>query len=82
MNPEISSVLDWEEAQYADPRFELLLLCRKVCANRYEANLIWSDYTAAVQHWSNSNSSNIVLGGIEPWLKLEGVHAIMTYLVQ
>jgi thiamine kinase-like enzyme len=69
----IASVLDWEEAAYADPRFELLLLGRKVCANREQANVVWNTY---------QDEMNIQLGSIEPWLRLETVHSITTLVLQ
>jgi len=68
----ISTVLDWEEAAYADPRFELLLLGRKVCANREQAEVVWQAYELDVQP----------LGPIEPWLRLETVHSITTLILQ
>ena len=67
------SVLDWEEAAYADPRFELLMLCRRVCANRSQADRVWQTY---------QEEMNVSLGSIEPWLKLETVHSITTLLLQ
>jgi len=67
------SVLDWEEATYADPRFELLMLCRRVCANRSQADRVWQTY---------QEEMNVPLGSIEPWLKLETVHSITTLLLQ
>jgi len=70
----ISSVLDWEEAAFADPRFELLLLCRKVCANRQQADQVWKVYQEELPQPN--------LGPIEPWLKLETVHSITTLLLQ
>ena len=70
----ISSVLDWEEAAYADPRFDLLLLCRKVAANREQAEIIWNAY--------RDEMPQPALGPIEPWLQLEGVHSLTTLLLQ
>jgi thiamine kinase-like enzyme len=46
--PTVFSVLDWEDAAWADPRFDLILLCRKVCANRDQANALWFDYANAL----------------------------------
>lgn len=71
--PFIVSVLDWEEAAYADPRFELLMLCRKVCANRQQAEQIWQKY---------QEEMNVELGSMEPWLKLETVHSLTMLLLQ
>ena len=68
----VASVLDWEEAAYADPRFELILLGRKVCANRAQANMIWKTYEDECQ----------TLGDIEPWLRLETMHSIITLVLQ
>ena len=69
----ILSVLDWEEAAYADPRFELIILARKVCANREQADAIWALY----QH-----ELNVELGEIQSWLKLETVHSLTTLVLQ
>jgi Choline/ethanolamine kinase len=69
----IVSVLDWEEAALADPRFELLMLGRKVCANAEQAKAIWHMYQQAM---------HIDLGDIEPWLYLETVHSLTTLLLQ
>eukprot|EP00547_Thalassionema_nitzschioides_P004280 CAMPEP_0194221758 /NCGR_PEP_ID=MMETSP0156-20130528/31284_1 /TAXON_ID=33649 /ORGANISM="Thalassionema nitzschioides, Strain L26-B" /LENGTH=423 /DNA_ID=CAMNT_0038952277 /DNA_START=30 /DNA_END=1301 /DNA_ORIENTATION=+ len=69
----ISSVLDWEEAAVSDPRFELLLLGRKVCANREQAELLWKSYC---------DSTNKNLGLLHPWLQLETIHSITTLLLQ
>ena len=71
----IVSVLDWEEAAYADPRFELLMLCRKVCANRTQADRIWRKYQSEM-------STSSQLGPMEPWLRLETVHSLTTLLLQ
>jgi thiamine kinase-like enzyme len=71
---EVSSVLDWEEAAYADPRFELLLLCRKVCANRSQADRVWETYRRELPQPH--------LGPIDPWLRLETVHSLTTLLLQ
>ena len=72
--PRISSVLDWEEAALADPRFELLLLCRKVCANREQAEEIWMTYEQELPQTA--------LGPLKPWLALETVHSITSLLLQ
>ena len=97
--PKIRCILDWEEAAFADPRFELLLICRKVCANISQAKVIWNHYGASTLILINSfkpkNKANHnetkkvetskkinILGNIEPWLKLEGVHSILTMLSQ
>ncbi|OEU07518.1 hypothetical protein FRACYDRAFT_250941 [Fragilariopsis cylindrus CCMP1102] len=71
--PTVFSVLDWEDAAWADPRFDLILLCRKVCANRDQANALWFDYADAQKNF---------IGPIEPWLQLETVHSITTLLLQ
>ena len=75
---QVSSVLDWEEAAYADPRFELLLLGRKVCANEAQARLIWETYQLTFRE----HASSVNLGPIEPWLRLETVHSLSTLLLQ
>ena len=72
--PRISSVLDWEEAALADPRFELLLLCRKVCANREQAEEIWKTYA--------QECPQPAIGPLQPWLALETVHSITSLLLQ
>ena len=74
VTPRISSVLDWEEAAFADPRFELLLMCRKVCANRAQAEQIWTTY--------QQECPQPLLGPLEPWLALETVHSITSLLLQ
>lgn len=74
--PSVFSVLDWEDAAWGDPRFDLVLMCRKVCANRDQADVLWSEYATATA------ASNKLLGPIEPWLRLETVHSIATMLLQ
>lgn len=76
--PEISSVLDWEEANFADPRFEVLLICRKVCANMNQAHKIWAHYKRRVV----DSFRDVIVGAIEPWLQLEGVHSIVALTLQ
>ena len=76
--PQLHSVLDWEEAAWADPRFEILLLCRKVCANRKQANTVWDFYTKEMQDLG----PGFVVGPIGPWLQLETVHSITTLVLQ
>jgi len=56
-----------------DPRFELLLMCRKVLANHQQAQQLWDLY---------QEQTGIVLGELEPWLKLEAVHSLTTLLLQ
>ena len=75
--PFVSSVLDWEEACYADPRFEVLLMARKICANREQADSLWEHYSHQLK-----KRHNLDVGPIEPWLKLETVHSITTLLLQ
>mmetsp|Transcript_12303 Transcript_12303/g.18880 ORF Transcript_12303/g.18880 Transcript_12303/m.18880 type:complete len:441 (-) Transcript_12303:109-1431(-) len=72
-NIRVSSVLDWEEAAVADPRFDLLLIGRKVCANREQAEEVWKVY---------SDTTNQNLGLLLPWLQLETIHSITTLLLQ
>jgi len=74
----VSSVLDWEEAAYADPRFELLLLGRKVCANLEQAESLWQFYESHA--WEEG--TRVELGPIAPWLRLETVHSLCTLLLQ
>lgn len=69
----IRSVLDWEEAAMADPRLDLLLICRKVVAHRQQADTLWEFY---------QQESQQALGDIEPWLQLETTHSITTLLLQ
>ena len=78
--PLIMSVLDWEEACYSDPRFELLLLCRKVVANRSQADTLWSYYSNSMQERYRLGID--YFGPIEPWLKLETVHSVITLSMQ
>ena len=113
--PAVFSVLDWEDAAWADPRFDLILLCRKVCANRDQANILWSNYARSLTTMSKDNggdggsgndssstdegcsntssirskpdgstkkSSQLKLGPIEPWLRLETIHSITAMLMQ
>lgn len=70
---QVVSVLDWEDAAMADPRFELLLLGRKVCANRPQAEIIWDEY---------SQQTKVSLGPLLPWLQLESMHSLLTMLLQ
>mmetsp|Transcript_15105 Transcript_15105/g.17592 ORF Transcript_15105/g.17592 Transcript_15105/m.17592 type:complete len:574 (-) Transcript_15105:986-2707(-) len=77
----IFSVLDWEESCYADPRFEILLLCRKVVANRSQADFLWREYTKIMQERFGTNH-RVIVGSIEPWLKLENVHSLITLYMQ
>jgi thiamine kinase-like enzyme len=76
--PWIVSILDWEESCYADPRFELLLLCRKVVANRSQADKLWHHYSAYVEERFPTTK----VGPIEPWLRLESVHSLLTMCLQ
>jgi thiamine kinase-like enzyme len=71
--PKILSVLDWEDAAYADCRFELLMIGRKVMAHRQQADRIWNSYEEIM---------GIVLGPIEPWLRLETTHSLVSLLLQ
>ena len=74
----VASVMDWEEACYADPRFELLLICRKVLANREQAEQLWQSYSTRIKQLNSS----LTVGPLTPWLKLETVHSICTLLLQ
>lgn len=88
----ILSVLDWEDAALADPRFEILLLCRKVCANLDQARWVWNMYATEcrIGHRIGEIGAEDAmlaigterLGPIEPWLQLETVHSITTMLLQ
>jgi hypothetical protein len=69
--------LDWEDAAIADPRFELLLLGRKVCANREQAEELWKLYSS-----SHHTTTPIAIGPLGPWLQLETIHSIVTLLLQ
>lgn len=75
--PFVFSVLDWEEACYSDPRFEVLLMARKICASRTQADRLWGHYSYQLRA-----RHNLFVGPIEPWLKLETVHSITTLLLQ
>eukprot|EP00934_Nitzschia_sp_Nitz4_P005928 Nitzschia sp. Nitz4//scaffold120_size68122//2562//3254//NITZ4_006034-RA/size68122-processed-gene-0.30-mRNA-1//1//CDS//3329534248//5918//frame0 len=74
----IQSVLDWEDAAAADPRFELLLLGRKVCANQEQAESLWEFY--AQERFGGSATE--YLGQLLPWFQLETVHSVLTLLMQ
>jgi hypothetical protein len=84
----VAAVMDWEEACYADPRFELMMLCRKVLANRDQAEMVWQTFSEHVQAWKQEASSQRgnheewEVGPIEPWLKLECVHSLCTLIIQ
>jgi hypothetical protein len=69
----VRSVLDWEDCALADPRFDLLMICRKVVANKTQAMAIW-------KHYEVKTHRN--LGPIEVWLQLETTHSITTLLSQ
>jgi hypothetical protein len=75
--PRITSILDWEESCYADPRFELLLLCRKVVANRKQADSLWSYYSKYL-----IDQFHLKVGPIDPWLRLESVHSLLGMCMQ
>jgi hypothetical protein len=53
----------------ADPRFDLLLLGRKVCADREQAERLWAFY-------SNDNE-DLGLGLLQPWLQLGTILLIL-----
>ena len=84
----VASIMDWEEACYADPRFELLLICRKVLASREQAEQLWQSYSNRIRHMSQCIFSKRMknahwdVGSLEPWLKLETVHSLCTLLLQ
>jgi thiamine kinase-like enzyme len=86
----VSSVLDWEDAAVADPRFDLVLLGRKVCANRQQAETLWDLYYQQQQKHrdktnatnNNTNTNDYDLGPLRPWLQLETLHSIVTLLLQ
>jgi thiamine kinase-like enzyme len=73
----VASVMDFEEAAYADPRFEVLLICRKVLANKFQAEELWKSYAIRVKMETTWD-----VGPIEPWLRLETVHSLLTLLLQ
>lgn len=81
--PNVACILDWEEASWADPRFELILLCRKVCANMEQATSVWIYYVNRVAAWASAHGiGSMDVGRIEPWLKLEAVHSLAILLLQ
>jgi hypothetical protein len=71
----VVSILDCEEAALADPRFDILMICRKVCANRQQATYVLERYSSLCSIESSMNP-------IKPSLKLESVHSIITLLLQ
>ena len=73
----VASIVDFEEAAYADPRFEVLLICRKVLANLEQAKELWESYSSSVK-----SHTTFDVGPIEPWLRLETVHSLFTLLLQ
>ncbi|KAL3766986.1 hypothetical protein ACHAWO_004960 [Cyclotella atomus] len=85
----VAAVMDWEEACYADPRFELILICRKVLTNREQAEMVWQLFSEQVQVWKQEimrrNHGHEIgwnAGPLEPWLKLECVHSLCTLVIQ
>lgn len=76
--PQPAFVLDWEDSCFADPRFEVTLICRKVVANFPQASAVWSRYSEMLR----SADASLDVGPIEPWLSLEGVHSVATLLLQ
>ena len=79
----VQSVLDWEDSATADPRFDLLMVCRKVCANREQADILWKEYQKMrMASVDTSDSQVLELGPIEPWLQLETAHSLITLLLQ
>jgi thiamine kinase-like enzyme len=86
----IVSILDWEDAALADPRFEIMMLCRKVCANLDQARWVWNLYANECRIIGRSGDDDDKkvaigierMGPIEPWLQLETVHSITTLLLQ
>ena len=73
----------------SDPRFEILLICRKVLANHEQAEKLWQSYSSYVKQLNTlftSESNNDIkqweVGPLTPWLKLETVHSICTLLLQ
>jgi len=71
--PRTACLLDWEDAAFADGRFEILLICRKIVANIQQARNIWQYYKILLK---------VETGSIEPWLKLESLHSLCTYKLQ
>lgn len=69
----IKVIFDWEEASFSDPRFELLMIGRKVCANERQAETVWKSYERLV---------GVSLGKIDAWLELEVVHSLCSLLLQ
>lgn len=78
--PYVVSVLDWEEAAIADPRFEIMLICRKIVANQEQADFIWEYYYQALKARFKDLSDH--LGPLKPWMKLEGVHSLISICLQ
>ena len=78
--PYVISMLDWEEAAIADPRFEIMLICRKVVANHEQALVVWNHYHDCLKMRFCDIADS--LGPLEPWLKLEGVHTLLILCMQ
>ena len=66
------------------------MLCRKVAANRDQANTLWERYECIIEEhfgekvWEHRGcqTNESIIGSIEPWLKLETVHSILTMTIQ
>jgi len=54
-----------------------LLMCRKVLANREQADSLWHHYSERVKA-----TAGFSVGPIEPWLRLESVHTLLTMCMQ
>jgi hypothetical protein len=59
----VRSVLDWEDAAIADPRFDILMIGRKVCATREQADTIWNVYQQEYYHLSIAPCHGPIGGG-------------------
>ncbi|GMI45001.1 hypothetical protein TrCOL_g9319 [Triparma columacea] len=61
----IEGVVDYEEARFADPRFELMFMCRRVCCDLEQASIVWGMFSEF------SKGEGWEVGGLEGWMKLE-----------
>ena len=54
-----------------------MLICRKICSDRIQVDIIWKAYGDVLLELYNTN-----IGSIDPWLKIEGVHSVLTEILK